>query len=395
MDPKQMVAQGYDQIAERYYEEASRAYSEERQQCITFLVEHLPARASVLELGCGVGLPIARLLAECFQVTGVDISARHIALARQHVPEATFLHADMTALDFAPASFDAAVAFYSIIHVPRGEQPGLFRDIAGWLKPGGLFVATMGAGDVAEEVQSDWLGAPMYWSHFDSATNRRLVQAAGLHIVIAVEETMLEDGVPVTFLWMIAKKPGVYGNGEVSVPDVPDPAIIRPATLADAPAIAEVHVRSWQWAYRGQLPDEYLDGLSDTLERRVEARRAALANLPPEHRWWIAEQAGQIVGFAITEPSRDDGAPPLTGEVALIYLLPEAAGKGIGRALFARAVADLRERGYQQAILWVLEGNARARRFYEAAGWRPDGARKTEERPGALLHEVRYAIALF
>ncbi len=169
---------------------------------------------------------------------------------------------------------------------------------------------------------------------------------------------------------------------------------IRPATLDDAAAIAEVHVRSWQWAYRGQLPDEYLDGLSSTIERRIEARRTELAHLPPEHRWWVAEQAGQIVGFAITEPSHDDDAPPLTGEVALIYLLPEAAGKGIGRALFAQAVADLRERGYQRATLWVLESNARARHFYEAAGWRPDGASKTEERPGAVLREVRYAIAL-
>ncbi|HEU5369692.1 MAG TPA: GNAT family N-acetyltransferase, partial [Ktedonobacterales bacterium] len=87
-------------------------------------------------------------------------------------------------------------------------------------------------------------------------------------------------------------------------------------------------------------------------------------------------------------------APPLTGEVRAIYLAQAAAGKGIGRALFAHAVADLRARGYQRATLWVLESNARARRFYEVAGWRPDGARKTEERPGALLREVRYAIAL-
>jgi SAM-dependent methyltransferase len=209
MGPKDIVAQGYDRIAERYYEEASRAYSEERQQCIAFLVEQLPAGASVLELGCGVGLPIARILAQRFRVTGVDISARHIALARQNVPEAIFLHADMTALSFLPASFDAVVAFYSIIHVPRDEQPGLLRDIAGWLKPGGLFVAVMGAADVAEEVQPDWLGAPMYWSHFDSATNQRLVQEASLYIVRVREETALEDGVPVTFLWMIAQKPGV------------------------------------------------------------------------------------------------------------------------------------------------------------------------------------------
>ncbi len=176
--------------------------------------------------------------------------------------------------------------------------------------------------------------------------------------------------------------------------DMPPDVTIRQAALADVPAIAEVHVRSWQWAYRGQLPDDVLDRLSDTLARRIERFKVELANLPPDDRWWVAEQAGQIVGFAITQPSRDADAPPMTGEVALIYLLSEAAGKGIGRALFAHAVDDLRERGYHQATLWVLESNQRARRFYEAAGWVPDGADKTEELSGALMHEVRYHIAL-
>ncbi len=172
------------------------------------------------------------------------------------------------------------------------------------------------------------------------------------------------------------------------------PVTIRPATLDDAAAMAEIHVRSWQWAYRGQLPKDFLDRLSDTLERRIEARRTAFVNLPPEARWWVAEQDGRVVGFAITGPSRDADMSTLTGEVELIYLLPEAAGKGVGRALFAHAVADLRERGYQQAMLWVLESNARARRFYEAAGWRADGASKREEWPGVVLQEVRYHIAL-
>ncbi len=176
--------------------------------------------------------------------------------------------------------------------------------------------------------------------------------------------------------------------------DVPDAVIIRPATFADAPAIAEVHVRSWQWAYRGQLPDDFLDRMSETLDRRVKAWQEQWTHLPPDHRWWIAEQSGRIVGFAITQPSRDADVPPMTAEVALIYLLPEAAGKGIGRRLFAHAVEDLRQRGYRQAMLWVLESNVRARRFYEAAGWCPDGAGKVEERPGVLLREVRYSIAL-
>lgn len=169
---------------------------------------------------------------------------------------------------------------------------------------------------------------------------------------------------------------------------------IRQATLDDAEALARLHVRSWQWAYRGQLPDKYLDRMSETMDRRIEARRALLTDLPPDYRVWIAEQAGQMVGFAVTEPSRDADAPPSTGEVSLIYLEQAAAGKGIGRLLFAHAVDDLRQRGYAQAMLWVLETNARARRFYEAAGWRADGASKTDEWPGLLLREVRYRIVL-
>jgi SAM-dependent methyltransferase len=209
VEPKEMVAHGYDQIAEKHHWWAGHTRAEERQRYTTFILEQFTAGASLLELGCGVGLPTAKLLAQHFQVTGVDISARHITMARQNVPEATFLLADMTALNFPPNSFDAVVAFYSIIHVPRDEQPGLLRDIAVWLKPGGLFMAAMGTGDVPEDIQPDWLGAPMYWSHFDSPTNQRLVQQAGLHIVKAVEETALEDGNLITFLWMVAQKPGL------------------------------------------------------------------------------------------------------------------------------------------------------------------------------------------
>jgi len=79
----------------------------------------------------------------------------------------------------------------------------------GWLlRPGGLLVATMGASSTPGDIEPDWLGAPMYWSHYDSATNRALVEQAGLHILSAREETAEEDGQPVTFLWVIAQKTG-------------------------------------------------------------------------------------------------------------------------------------------------------------------------------------------
>jgi hypothetical protein len=114
----------------------------------------------------------------------------------------------MAALNLAPASFDAVAAFYSIIHLPRAEHAGLLRAIAAWLRPGGLLVATMGAGAEPGDIEPDWLGAPMYWSHYDSSTNRGLVEQAGLAILSAREETAAEDGQPITFLWVIAQKAG-------------------------------------------------------------------------------------------------------------------------------------------------------------------------------------------
>lgn len=166
---------------------------------------------------------------------------------------------------------------------------------------------------------------------------------------------------------------------------------IRRATKTDARMIAEVHIHSWRWAYRGLLPDDFLDGMPATLDRRADAHEHRLSNETPEERTWVAEQEGKIVGFATTGPSRDPDAPARTGEVGAIYLRREAAGKGIGHALFTHAVDDLWRRGYERATLWVLESNTRARTFYEAAGWATDGTSKVEERPGARLHEVRYA----
>jgi SAM-dependent methyltransferase len=203
---KRIVEQGYDQVAERYRTWAAGIRRDERQRYTAALLDRLPMGARVLELGCGQGTPTTARLAERFSVTGVDISEAQLALARQAVPGATFIHADMASLSFPPASFDAVVALFSLIHVPRAEHAALLARIAGWLRPGALLMATMGVRDTPGEVEADWLGAPMYFSHWDAATNRRLVEQAGLLILSAREETADEDGAPVTFLWVVAEK---------------------------------------------------------------------------------------------------------------------------------------------------------------------------------------------
>jgi 2-polyprenyl-3-methyl-5-hydroxy-6-metoxy-1,4-benzoquinol methylase len=206
IDPKQIIADGYDRIAEKHLEWAQSVRAAEREHYTSVILERVPKGAKVLDLGCGAGAPTTHALAGRFEVTGVDISARQIALAQQNIPEAKFIQTDMTQLDFDPESFDAVATFYALIHVPRQEQSELLQNIATWLRPGGLLVATMGARSMKADLD-ELLGAPMYWSGFDSATNRQLVEEAGLHIISAKEETAEEFGKPVTFLWVVAQKP--------------------------------------------------------------------------------------------------------------------------------------------------------------------------------------------
>jgi SAM-dependent methyltransferase len=205
-DPKRLVTQGYDIIADRYTAWAQQVRVAERARYTHLLHSMLPAQARMLELGCGAGLPTTRTLAQHFRVTGVDISAQQLARARHHVPTACFIRADTTCLAFTQACFDAVVAFYSLMHIPRQEHAALFRAIASWVRPGGWFLGTLGLGDLATGFEPNWLGVPMYWSSFDKDTSLRLLRDAGFAVARACEETADEEGVPVTFLWVLARK---------------------------------------------------------------------------------------------------------------------------------------------------------------------------------------------
>jgi GNAT superfamily N-acetyltransferase len=170
---------------------------------------------------------------------------------------------------------------------------------------------------------------------------------------------------------------------------------IRRAFADDALGVATVHVRSWQAAYKGLLPDLYLDQLD------VERRRAAWARDIEEADWpragtLVATEAnGNVVGFAHVGPARDDDLDPaVVGELAAIYALPEVWGSGVGRRLMAAAVNVLRDAAFGAAILWVLEGNDRAQRFYEIGGWQLDGAAQDIVIADTPLAEVRYRLAL-
>jgi ribosomal protein S18 acetylase RimI-like enzyme len=165
---------------------------------------------------------------------------------------------------------------------------------------------------------------------------------------------------------------------------------IRRAALEDARAMAEVHVGSWRHAYRGLLPDAYLERLS--VEDREAMWRSAVDQA--EAGAFVAEEGGRIVGFSSFGPSRDDDAGERTGEIPAIYVEPSTIGRGIGRELLQAATAALRDEGFERATLWVLEANERARRFYEKAGWSWDGTVDRHDFDCANEPVVRYAIDL-
>ncbi|GIH59681.1 GNAT family N-acetyltransferase [Microbispora siamensis] len=170
--------------------------------------------------------------------------------------------------------------------------------------------------------------------------------------------------------------------------------VIRRAEAADAEAIAAVHVRSWQAAYPGLMPQAYLDGLTPATRLPVWNRLLGESS-PPRTEVLVAEADGSVVGFAAFGPGRDDDVDPASvAEISAIYLPAEVWGAGVGRRLMAAALDSLAAAGYEQATLWVVDGNMRARRFYERGGWRPDGAVQRDESDGFPLTEVRYRRVL-
>jgi ribosomal protein S18 acetylase RimI-like enzyme len=164
---------------------------------------------------------------------------------------------------------------------------------------------------------------------------------------------------------------------------------VRDATLADAAGIAAVQNRTWQHAYAHAFPADALATLDD--ERRAEWWRGVFEQPPARSQRLVVDGEQGIVGFAASGPSFSE---PLLGELYSIYVLPEASGRGIGQALMAETLNRLRDSGFTEAILWVLEDNPRTRRFYEAAGWRADGGVKDETWLDTAVRELRYRIEL-
>ncbi len=206
VDPVATVVAGYDRLASRYDAWAGQVTPDHRGHVLDWLDTQLAPGDPVLELGPGTGVPVAARLAGRYEYLGVDASAGMVRRAERNTPGAAFRVADMRTLDFPAGSFAAVVAFYSIIHVPRADQPALFAAMRRWLWPAGVFAGSLHAGDEPAGTDDDWLGAgPMYWSGFAADVNVRLLEDAGFGVVAADVHTQQEPDGEVRFLFVTAR----------------------------------------------------------------------------------------------------------------------------------------------------------------------------------------------
>ena len=167
--------------------------------------------------------------------------------------------------------------------------------------------------------------------------------------------------------------------------------IVRPAGPQDIGAVADVHVRSWQWAYADLLADDLLAALR--AEDRVPQWQRRIESADRGRALLLADVDGAVVGFVAVGAGREQVGGPEVGELMAIYLVPEVAGDGTGRVLHDAGLAWLADRDFTLARLWVLSSNARARAFYERLGWRADGETRVET-IGIEIEETRYELDL-
>jgi RimJ/RimL family protein N-acetyltransferase len=170
---------------------------------------------------------------------------------------------------------------------------------------------------------------------------------------------------------------------------------VRRGTETDAERVARINVDGWSVAYRGLMPDYYLDSMRPG--DRVDRVRQRLRQ-PDPHATLLAVGSDGAVGAYVgvtAARDREDRHPSLsTGELAALYADPARFGQGAGKAAHDAGLEYLAGQGFEHAVLWVLEGNAPSRRFYEAHGWICDGATKTDRFGGVVVTEIRYSRAL-
>jgi len=179
IDYKILVQQGYDRCAAAYH----NARKNEAGPELDLLTRRLQDGATVLDIGCGAGVPYTRTLAQRFLVTGVDSSSGMIQRARANASKVTFIHGDIMSVEFHPSSFNAVVAFYSAFHLPREEHPDLFRRIYDWLEPSGYLLCTLSRSSEKGYTEDDFFGVTMHWSNYGLDEYKEILSRVGFTLL--------------------------------------------------------------------------------------------------------------------------------------------------------------------------------------------------------------------
>ena len=158
--------------------------------------------SEVLDIGCGAGVPVSEVLAKSgCRVTGIDFSDSMIRLAQKHLPKATFIRMDMTKLKFSKNSFDGAVSFYAIIHVPREKHVKIYNSLHRILKPGAIILLNPTGPDNFEGYEENYLGVPMFWSHYGPEKTTKIIEDAGFEVLWSGIEKLGKE----RQFWILAK----------------------------------------------------------------------------------------------------------------------------------------------------------------------------------------------
>ena len=205
-EPARLAAAAFNRVADLYEELEDPAAPWPRLRRLEEVLERVPVGATVLDVGCGNGLPALAAIARRHRAVGLDVSPEQVARARRNVPEAEVYEADLVGASFEPGSLGAVVCFYALEHVPRAEHEAVLRHFHDWLVPGGLLLFTVEAREGFEGV-GEWLGQPIFLSQHGPEETIEIVRAAGFEVLRADAEGQLEGGREIEFLWVLARRP--------------------------------------------------------------------------------------------------------------------------------------------------------------------------------------------